>query len=286
MWLNGLEHLLRRKIVLAAGLAALAFLGFFWWGVSAAESAFERGEMTRWDREEEMMVSMLRPADAALGAIAAAAPLAAMLATSLAIIIGSSMLPEEVSRGRMPFWLSLPASRGRVFLGTALAPLTVSLLLSVLLFGGICLITRLHFAFTPRSLPLALLSMLCWLCAVWAAVTTLSLLVRKVASILIVFFLSGVASLFGGIQEVMKIIPDEAPGALVTITRVVMLLFPADRGFRGVLYGLMPTDAVVTENLAFFGVATEVPPLQLAYAAGWAGVVLLLGFIRFRRMDF
>ena len=282
MFLNGIEQLLRRKIVLTAVIATFVFLGFYWWGVSAASTIEFTAEM---DSADPVM-SMLTPADAALAAIITAGPLAATLLTALIIVIGSTMLPEEIGHGRMPFWLSLPQSRLRVYLSTSLAPLVVSFTLSVILFTGIFVITRIYFPFSPRSIPIVLISMFIWLTAVWASVTLLSLIVKKVASMLITFFLAAVASMFGGISEMMQMFPGEAPDALVTVTRVIMYIFPADRGYRGVIYGLIPGDAVITENLAFFGVTADVPPVHLIYAVCWSLVLMGLGYWKFRNIDF
>ncbi len=282
MFLNGIEQLLRRKIVLTAVIATFVFLGFYWWGVSAASSI----EFSQGNDMADPVMGMLGPADAALAAIITAGPLAATLLTALIIVIGSTMLPEEIGQGRMPFWLSLPQSRLRVYFSTSLAPLVVSFTLSVILFAGIFLITRIYFPFSPRSIPVVLISMLIWLGAVWASVTFLSLIVKKVASMLITFFLAAVASMFGGINEMMQMFPGEAPDALVTVTRVIMFIFPADRGYRGVIYGLIPGDAVITENLAFFGVTANVPPAHLIYAVCWSLVLLGLGYWKFRNMDF
>jgi ABC-type transport system involved in multi-copper enzyme maturation permease subunit len=282
MFLNGLEQLIRRKIVLTAAVATLVFLGLFWWGVSAASGVdlqAERGQGFEASR-------MFGPSDAALAAIVTAAPLAATLVTALMIVIGATMLPEEIDEGRMPFWLSLPQTRFRVFLHTGLAPLALSYALAMVLFGGILLITRAYFAFTPGNIPLVFISMLSWLTVVWAAVILLSLLVKKVAAMLIVFFLSAVASLFGGLYEIMRMFPGEAPQALVTIARTIMYSFPADRGYRGVLYGLIPRDGTITENLAFFGVTAGIPPLHIVYAFLWSAVLIALGYWKFRRIDF
>lgn len=286
MFLNAVEQLVRRKIVLVAFLASLAFLGFYWWGVSAAASSFRKGELTTWDAETEMVVNMLNPADAALAAIITAVPLAASLITALTVILGSSMLPDEISRGRMPFWLSLAQTRLRVFLGTGLAPLAVALALSLFLLAGILGITGAYFPFHPRSLPLAVLSMTVWLLVIWTSVTVLSVLLRKVASMVVTFFLAGVASMFGGIYEVIRQFPGDAPEAIVTVARVTMFVFPADRGFRGLLYGIIPHDAAVTQNMAFFGVTASVPPEHLAYGLLWSLILLALGYLRFRRTDF
>ncbi len=282
MFLNGLEQLARRKIVLTAAIATMVFLGLYWWGVSAASTADLQGG----HGQDYEAAKMFGPGDAALAAIVTAAPMAATLVTALMIVIGATMLPEEMDEGRMPFWLSLPQTRLRVYLHTSLAPLALAYVLAIVLFGGIFLITRSYFAFTPRNIPLVFVSMLAWLTVVWAAVIFLSLMVRKVASMLIAFFLSAVASLFGGLYEIMRMFPGEAPAALVTITRTAMYAFPADRGYRGVLYGLIPRNGTITENLAFFGVTASIPPLHLVYAFSWSLVLLALGYWKFRRIDF
>jgi len=284
MFLNGLEQLLRRKLVITALLATLVFLGLYWWGVSAASGADLRGPGGHGQQYDPTRI--LTPADAALAAIITSGPMAATLISALMIIIGATMLPEEIDQGRMPFWLSLPQSRLRVYLMASLAPLALSYALATLLFAGIFVITRAYFPFVPREILSAPVSLLVWLAVIWSVVILLSLVVKKVAAMLIAFFLTAVSSLFGGFYEIMKMFPGEAPPALETITKVVMYVFPADRGYRGVLYGLIPRDAAITENLAFFGVTTAVPAIHLIYAAFFSLVLLGLGYWRFRGMDF
>jgi ABC-type transport system involved in multi-copper enzyme maturation permease subunit len=196
------------------------------------------------------------------------------------------MLPEEIEQGRMPFWLSLPQTRFKVYLSVGLAPLAVSYALSLILFGGIFIITRIYFPFVPKNIPLVFISMFLWLTVICAAVTFLSLVVKKIASMLIAFFLAAVATLFGGLHEMMQMFPGEAPDVLVTITNTIIYTFPADRGYRGVIYGMIPKDAMITENLAFFGVTSSVPPIHLIYAFVWSLLLLSIGYWKFKRIDF
>ena len=282
MFLNCLEQLLRRKIVLTALAATVLFLGLYWWGVSSASAA----ELDPGPGRHYEQTGMFTKADAALAAIITAGPLAATLVTALMIVIGSTLMPEEIAQGRMPMWLSLPQSRLRVYLASGLAPLVLCYLLAVVLFGGVFAITKIYFPFKPTNVFMSLVSMLAWLAVVWSSVIFLSLTVKKVASMLITFFLAAVSSLFGGLHEIMQLFPGDAPEALVTVTNTVLYIFPADRGYRGVVYGLIPSDATITENLAFFGVSARVPYLQLAYALLWSCIFILLGYLRFRRKDF
>lgn len=280
MFLNGIEQLLRRKIVLTAGIATLVFLGLYWWGVSSVASA----DLT--SGPDDPTMNMLSPADAALAAIITAGPLAATLVTALMVVIGSTMLPEEIAEGRMPFWLSLPQSRLRVFIQLSLAPLAVSYVLSIILFSGILIITKIYFPFDPRNVILVPVFMLLWIAVIWSTVTLLSLVLRKVASMLITFFLAAIASMFGGLYEIIRMFPGTAPEALVTVIRVVMYVFPADRGYRGVLYGMIPGNAVITENLAFFGVFSGVPPVHMLYALFFCIVLMSIGYLKFKKMDY
>lgn len=282
MFLNCLEQLLRRKIVLTALAATVVFLGLYWWGVSSASTA----ELDSGPGSHYRQSSIFTTADAALAAIITAGPLAATLVTALMIVIGSTLMPEEIAQGRMPMWLSLPQSRLRVYLASGLAPLVLCYFLAMVLFGGVFAITKIYFPFQPTNILMSLVSMLAWLAVVWSAVMFLSLTVKKVASMLITFFLAAVSSLFGGLNEIMQLFPGEAPDALATVTNTVLYIFPADRGYRGVVYGLIPSDATITENLAFFGVSARVPTLQLMYAFLWSGIFLYIGYLKFRRKDF
>ena len=280
MFVNSVEQLLHRKIVLAALIAAIAFLGFYFWGVSAAASALE--EQSAGYPE----MNLLTPADTALGALLTAGPFASMLITALVIVLGSSSLPEEISGGRISLWLSLPQSRFKTFLGISLAPLALSIVLSFILFSGITLITYTCFHFSPRAILLAIVSMIAWLSVIWATVITFSLIMGKIASMLLAFFCAGVASMIGGIYEIGRMFPGEIPTGLQNVAKTVMILFPADRGYRGVLYGIIPKDAILTENFAFFGVSANIPFWQIIYCFAWTAFVLFIGFLLFKKRDF
>ena len=46
-----------------------------------------------------------------------------------------------------------------------------------------------------------------------------------------------------------------------------------------------PSDSIITEGAAFFGVSGSVPAWEFFYSVLWTAVVLGLGYWRFRRMD-
>ena len=174
MFLNSFEQLLRRKLLLVAFLAAVAFLALYWWGVSSAAEAINSSE------SKDPMMASFTTADSALAAIFTAGPMVATLITSLVIILGASILPDEIAAGRMSLWTSLPQTRLRTFLGTTFSPLAASIALGYLLFGGTALITNRYFPFTPTNALTALVSLPVWLMVCWSAVVTLSLLLKKI----------------------------------------------------------------------------------------------------------
>ncbi len=279
MFLNSFEQLLRRKLLLVALISSAAFLALYWWGVSSAESAISMAS------SKEPVLQSLTTADSALAALFTAGPMVATLITALVIILGASILPDELATGRISLWASLPQTRLRVFLGTTLSPLIASILLGAFLFAGIALITGRYFPFRPTGIPVAIISLPIWLMVAWASVTTLSLLVRKVPAMLITFCLTGISSFMGSLFELSRLVPALENSAIGSIAKIAMLVFPADRGYRGVLYGLLPADSMITEGAAFFGVSGSIPAWELAYSVLWAAVVLGLGFWRFRSMD-
>jgi len=279
MFLNSIEQLLRRKLLLVAFLAAVAFLALYWWGVSSAAEAINSSE------SKDPMMASFTTADSALAAIFTAGPMVATLITSLVIILGASILPDEIAAGRMSLWTSLPQTRLRTFLGTTFSPLAASVALGYLLFGGTALITNRYFPFTPTNVLTSLVSLPVWLMVCWSAVVTLSLLLKKIPAMLITFCLAGISSFMGSLFELSRVVPDLENSAIGTIAKIAMLVFPADRGYRGVLYGLLPTDSMITEGAAFFGVSGSIPAWELAYSALWAAVILGLGYWKFRRMD-
>jgi ABC-type transport system involved in multi-copper enzyme maturation permease subunit len=279
MFRNSLEQLLRRKLLLVALIASVAFLALYWWGVSSAEKAISSTP------SDDPMMQALTPADSALAAIFTAGPMVAMLVTSLVIILGASILPDELAAGRISLWTSLPQTRLQVFLGTTLSPLFASIVLGAFLFAGTALITGHYFPFRPTGIALAVVSLPVWLMVAWASVTTLSLVVKKIPAMLITFCLAGISSFMGSLYELSRLVPELENSAIGTIAKIAMLVFPADRGYRGVLYGLLPADSMITEGAAFFGVSGSVPAWELLYSVMWATAVLALGYWRFRRMD-
>lgn len=280
MFFNTLEHLLRRKLLLFALLAALAMIVLYWWGVSEASDALEAGEMSQGPR-----TSPITQSDVALAAVLTGSAAASMLLTALAVILCASVLPEEFETGRISLWAALPISRSRLYLSSTSASLACTAGLGVLLFGGITLITSFYLDFTPEAAAMALLSMIAWLGVIWATVTTMSMVAGKIPAILITFGLCGLASFGGGFIQLGGLVPEVAESTIYRLATGFRLVFPSDMALRGVLFGIMPSQGIVKEGMAFIGVSGTTPAWHPLYAAVWSAAITFLGLARFRRRD-
>lgn len=274
MFLNSLEQLFRRKILLVATLAALAFVLLFWLSISKAVSSID-------------FQSPQAPGqgEAAMLAVFSAGAVASTLLTALVILLSVSILPDEISHGRMSFWAALPLHRLSLYLGTTLPALACSYGLALFLFGGVLVVTSAYLDFTPTSLPLAFLCLALWLGVVWAAVTTLSLLLKKIPSMLLAFALCGMAGFSGGVVQVAEVVPSAQAHGFVRVAQVLRYVFPSDTAFRGLLYGLVPRESMVTEGLAFIGVTASPGSWEVVYPVVWICAIMGLGYLYFSRID-
>jgi ABC-type transport system involved in multi-copper enzyme maturation permease subunit len=269
---NSLEQLARRKLVVAAGIISVLFLGLYALFCSLVTT--------------QSQGSAIPGPDAALAAIFLTLPAAASLCAAFLFILGSSLLPEEISAGRAGFWAALPVSRRALFSGFTLSCLLVCCALSAFLFGGIEGIAAAFFPNTPTNVLLAVLSFFAWAAVLWAAVTLLSMLLNRIVAIIICFCAYGLMNFLGGLSQLAGAIPEGGPGeAFRTAGLVSAFLMPSDPPFRMMLYGLMPKGAMMEEMMAFTG-ATAQPPIVLTlYALVWSLGVMLVAYWKFSRQD-
>jgi hypothetical protein len=266
-----LAQLARRKLVLAALIVSLLFLVLFALICSAA--GFEGP-------------ANMNKADVATAALFLTLPGAATLAVAFVFILGSSLLPDEIQAGRAAFWAALPVSRVSIFTGFSVSCLLAGAAVSALLFGGIVLITHIFFPFTETSVLEAAGSFALWLFVLWSSVTILSLVMNRMAAIIICFSLWGLAGFLGGLGQVATVMPEEGPGEVFkTVGLVSSLVYPADPCFRTMMHGLMPRGAMAQDFMAFSGVAAAPGGAVLAWALVWAAALCFLSMRKFRGLD-
>jgi ABC-type transport system involved in multi-copper enzyme maturation permease subunit len=275
MFLNALEQMARRKLLLIVGILSVLFLLLYWHGIASADpqSIKSDGGLPATD------------ADMAYAALSIAGSMLSVMVWGLTIILGASILPDELDAGRMSIWAALPQSRFKVYASTALAPLVVSVIIGYILFGLTAVITSFYAPFTPSSIPLAVVSMPVWLSATWAFVILFSMLVGKIPAMLITFILEGFAVGMGNLFELGKGVEELLDTGIYTIARVVTFVLPFERGYRSLQMGLLPKATILEEALAFLGFGGDLPMWEVIYPAVWASVLFFLGYRVFLHKD-
>ncbi len=275
MFLNALEHMTRRKLLLIVGILSLFYLLLFWRGIASATP-------------DSMEIEGGLPAsnaDIAYAALSIAGSMLSVMVWGLTIILGASVLPDEMEAGRMSIWAALPHSRFKLYVATTLAPLLVSVVTGYILFGLTALITSFYAPFTPTNIPLALISMPIWLSATWAFVVLFSMIAGKIPAMLITFILEGFAVGMGNMVELAKAVPDLHESTFYTVARIVTFILPFERGYRSVQMGLLPKASMLEEALAFMGFGGELPMWEIIYPAVWATALFFVGYKIFQKKD-
>lgn len=275
VFLNALEHMTRRKLILIVGILSVLYLLLFWRGIASVDP-------------QSLRIESGIPAtdsDLAYAALSIAGSMLSVMVWGLTIVLGASILPDEMDAGRMSIWAALPQTRFRVYAATTLAPLLVSVVFGYLLFGLTALITAFYAPFTPDSIPLVVFSMPVWLSATWAFVILASLIVGKIPAMLITFILEGFAVGMGNMVELGKNVPELHESTFYTVAKVITFVLPFERGYRSVQSGLLPGATMLDEALALLGIGGRMPLWETLYPGLWAGVLFYLGYRIFSRKD-
>ncbi len=95
MFLNALEHMTRRRLILIIGILSVLYLLLYWRGIASADPRSIR-------LEAGIPAS---DADLAYAALTIAGSMLSVMVWGLTIILGASILPDEMDAGRMSIWL-------------------------------------------------------------------------------------------------------------------------------------------------------------------------------------
>lgn len=225
-------------------------------------------------------------ADAAMGVVFMTIPMAATLATGFIMILGSSLLPEEISAGRAGFWVAQPVSRDSYFTGMTLASFAMCCTVSAILFFGTSVAVLAFIPFRPMAVGWAFLCPIFWTAANLALVTAVSLYLPRIASIIICLALAGFSNFMGSVTQVVEALPQGGVAATMKAASwVSVVVFPADPLLRLAMSGLRPAESSIQMMMSSIGFMTDPPAWQIVYALVWSAAVILLARARFRRMD-
>jgi ABC-type transport system involved in multi-copper enzyme maturation permease subunit len=252
----------RRKILLAALLLGLAFVGVFALGVRLVY-----GEL--------QMNAKLPPSQRAL--FLNFITMAGLYAANFLIVMTSALLSVdtvsgEVASGAIQSLATKPVSRASIIIGKWLGTLVIVLAYSTLLVGGVLVSARLIAGFTPPGvsvgMPLMLLEGTLVMTLSIAGGTRLSTLANGV----FVFGMYGLAFVGGWVEQVGTLFGNQSARYVGV---VASLLMPSESLWQLAAYNMQP-PIMRDVNLTLFSPASVPSTAMIVWAAGY--VVATLAF--------
>jgi Cu-processing system permease protein len=258
----------RRRIMLAGGVCALAFLVVFSIAATFGHRELAADPSVSFvERQATLTMVML------VGFMAAN-----FLAVLFAILLPVDTLSGEIDSGVMQTLASKPIDRSHIVLGKWAGHLILALVYLLALAAGILVTMRIVAGFVPagvwRALPLLMLEVTLSLTVTVAGGARLSTVTNAIASVGFygVAFIGGFVEQIGGFGGI---------ASLKTVGIVVSLISPADSLWRLAADYLMPEILRGSGALALGG---SVPtPLMVWWAAGFTALTLLYAVRAFRR---
>jgi Cu-processing system permease protein len=261
----------RRKILLAALLLGLAFVGVFALGIH-----FVYGEMM----SNERMPPNQR------GLFLNFVTMAGLYAANFLIVMTSALMPVdtvsgEIASGAIQSLATKPIPRRSVIIGKWLGTLSIVLGYAMLLVGGVLLSARLITGFTPPGVvmgaPLMLLEGTLVMTLSIAGGTRFSTLANGV----FVFGMYGIAFVGGWVEQIGTIFGNDSARYVGVVSS---LLMPSESLWQLAAYTMQP-PLMRDVNLTPFSPASVPSPAMVAWAAGYILVTLAVAVRQFGKRN-
>jgi Cu-processing system permease protein len=261
----------RRKILLAALLLGLAFVGVFALGIN-----FVYGEMRANTRTPPSQHALI------LNFIT----MAGLYAANFLIVMTSALLPVdtlsgEIGSGAIQSLATKPVPRSSIVVGKWLGTLAIVLGYATLLVGGVLVSARLITGFTPPGVhvgaPLMMLEGTLVMTLSIAGGTRLSTLANGV----FVFGLFGLAFVGGWVEQIGTIFGNQSARYVGV---VASLLMPSESLWQLAAYNMQP-PLMRDVNLTPFSPASVPSTAMVAWAVGYVAAVLLFAVRQFGRRN-
>jgi ABC-type transport system involved in multi-copper enzyme maturation permease subunit len=257
----------RRRIVLAGGVCALAFLIVFSIAVVFAYREMTADRVSFVERQGTLTAIML------VGFMAAN-----FLSVIFAILLPIDTLSGEIESGVVQTLATKPIDRAQIVLGKWAGHLVLALAYVLLLSAGILLVIRavggLRIAGAPHAIPLLLLEITLSLTVAVAGGARFSTVTNAITAVGFygVAFIGGFVEQIGGFSGIHS---------MRTIGIVVSLLSPADSMWRLAAHYMEPE---ILRSSGALALGASVPsPLMVWWAAGFTLLTLLYAIHAFRR---
>lgn len=258
----------RRRIVLAGGVCALAFLTVFTVAIAFAYREMTANATISFVQRQTTLTFMML-----VGFMAAN-----FLSVMFAILLPVDTLSGEIDSGVMQTIASKPIDRAQIVIGKWAGHLCLASAYLLLMSAGILLVMRAAAGFVPvgvpRAIPLLMLEVAVSLTISVAGGSRFSTVTNGITALGFygVAFIGGFVEQIGGFAGITS---------LRTIGIIVSLISPADSMWRLAAHYLQPEILRGSGGLAL---GASVPtPLMVWWAAGFTAVTLLYGVRTFRR---
>ncbi len=263
-----LREAARRRILLVAGLGAVAFLGLFGVGMAHVVDEMSSHPMTLIERR------------IGLGLMTVAGLYAAHVLTVLAaVVLPVDTLAGEIQSGAVQTLAVKPLRRADIVMGKWLAHALVLLVYLTVLAGGVLVITRLEASFTPprlaEGLPLMALEGLLLLSVSIAGGTRFS----TIANGMLAFGLVGIAFVGNVVEQIGTRLGNDSARNVGIVASLVM---PSEALWQKAASAMQP-DFLRELAMTPFSPASVPSTAMVVWAAGYLAVALLVGLASFER---
>jgi ABC-type transport system involved in multi-copper enzyme maturation permease subunit len=262
----------RRKILLAALLLGLAFVGVFALGISFVYEEEVKGNAKLPPPQRTLILNFFT--------------MAGLYAANFLIVMTSALLPVdtvsgEIGSGAIQSLATKPVPRASIVLGKWLGTLAIVLVYATLLVGGVLLSARLITGFTPPGMhigpPLMLLEGALVMTISIAGGTRLSTLANGV----FVFGLFGLAFVGGWVEQIGTFFGNQSARYVGV---VASLLMPSESLWQLAAYNMQP-PLMRDLNLSPFSPASVPSAAMVLWAVGYVVAVLLFAVRQFGRRN-
>ena len=273
-----LREITRRRILWVLGLLSVASVALVGWGVERMVSLSRQNDVNAY--ELEIAVSQIL--------ILIAFMFSFVLAMSAAFLAAPA-IASDVETGTVLAMLARPMHRADLVLGRWLG-LAVVVAAYAALSGLLAVgVVRMIADYTPPSTALAIVFLAFQAIAVMTAALAFGTRLPAIAAgaiTVVLFGLSWFSGVLGSLSNAFGV------HSLAGIGDALRLLFPTDGLWRGVIYGLEPSQVVIATQMGgrvaasnpFF--ADQPPPLAFTvWCVVWVALVLAAGSWMFRRRE-
>jgi Cu-processing system permease protein len=263
----------RRKILLAAALFGLLFLGIYALGLNQIQKEISQ------DTNPMPLIVISEVSNLML---MAGLYVVNFLSIAMTVLTSVDTLSGEISTGTIQTLVSKPVRRWEIVVGKWLGFAGMLTLYLVFMAGGVMMVANSTLGYTPpnalRGLGLMWLNLIMLLGVSFLGGTILSTLANGV----LVFGLYGISFLGGWIEQFGSFLENQIA---VNIGILCSLILPAEALWKRAVYEMQSPIVGAMGNFTPFSAQSVPSPLMIAYAILYAFTALVFAIRQFNHRD-